>query len=82
AIVVMSLVEPDFSSQLIDKFLIIIENKNVDPVIVLTKKDLTSSSKIDFYKSQGYKVFEINYETEQGFDGLRDIFKDKTSFFV
>ncbi|MGX9339121.1 ribosome small subunit-dependent GTPase A [Mycoplasma sp. 527] len=82
AIVVMSLVEPEFSSQLVDKFLIIIESKNVEPIIVLTKKDLTSASRIDFYKEQGYKVFEINYENEASFEGLREIFKHKTSFFV
>ncbi|AWX69517.1 ribosome small subunit-dependent GTPase A [[Mycoplasma] anseris] len=82
AIVVMSLVQPEFSSLLIDKFLIIIENKNVEPIIVLTKKDLTQTSKIDFYKEQGYRVFEIDYEKETGFDGLSDIFKHKTSFFV
>ncbi|WP_330463400.1 ribosome small subunit-dependent GTPase A [Metamycoplasma gateae] len=82
AIVVMSLVEPEFSSQLVDKFLIIIENKNVEPIIVLTKKDLTTTSKINFYKDQGYKVFEINYEENTGFDGLKDIFRHKTSFFV
>ncbi|WP_369085831.1 ribosome small subunit-dependent GTPase A [Metamycoplasma spumans] len=82
AIVVMSLVEPEFSSLLVDKFLIIIENKNVTPIIVLTKKDLTSESKINFYKEQGYQVFEINYETNQGFDGLKELFKHKTSFFV
>ncbi|ENY54022.1 ribosome small subunit-dependent GTPase A [Metamycoplasma alkalescens] len=82
AIIVMSLVEPEFSSQLVDKFLIIIENKNVEPIIVLTKKDLTSTSKINFYKDQGYKVFEINYENNTGFEGLKEIFKNKTSFFV
>ena len=82
AIVVMSLVEPEFSSLLVDKFLIVIENKNVKPIIVLTKKDLTSASKIDFYKSQGYDVFEINYNDEKSFNGLKEIFKNKTSFFV
>ncbi|RMA78988.1 ribosome biogenesis GTPase [Metamycoplasma subdolum] len=82
AIVVMSLVEPEFSSLLVDKFLIIVESKDVKPVIVLTKKDLTSLSKINYYKDQGYKVYEINYETGEGFDDLSNIFKDKTSFFV
>ena len=82
AIVVMSLVEPEFSSLLVDKFLIVIENKNVKPIIVLTKKDLTFASKIDFYKSQGYDVFEINYNDEKSFNGLKEIFKNKTSFFV
>ncbi|AXE61052.1 ribosome small subunit-dependent GTPase A [[Mycoplasma] phocae] len=82
AIVVMSLVEPEFSYSLVDKFLIIVENKNVKPIIVLTKKDLTSDSKIEFYKDQGYEVFEINYQTKTGFDGLEEIFENKTSFFV
>ncbi|WP_412031719.1 ribosome small subunit-dependent GTPase A [Metamycoplasma buccale] len=82
AIVVMSLVEPEFSSKLVDKFLIIIENKDVTPIIVLTKKDLTSESKINYYKDQGYKVYEINYETNEGFGDLVSIFSNKTSFFV
>ncbi|MGX9340492.1 ribosome small subunit-dependent GTPase A [Mycoplasma sp. 128] len=82
AIVVMSLVEPEYSSLLIDKFLIIIENKNVEPVIVLTKKDLTSDSKISYYKKQGYKVFEIDYTQPQTLEGLSAVFKNKTSFFV
>ncbi|MBN0970526.1 ribosome small subunit-dependent GTPase A [Mycoplasma phocoeninasale] len=82
AIVVMSLVEPEFSYSLVDKFLIIVENKNVKPIIILTKKDLTSDSKIQFYKDQGYDVFEINYQTKTGFDNLDKIFENKTSFFV
>ncbi|MBN0919113.1 ribosome small subunit-dependent GTPase A [[Mycoplasma] gypis] len=82
AIVVMSLVEPEFSYSLIDKFLMIIEAKSVEPVIVLTKKDLTNDSKIHFYKKQGYTVFEIDYSQPISFEGLENIFKDKTSFFV
>ncbi|AZG68555.1 ribosome small subunit-dependent GTPase A [Mycoplasma struthionis] len=82
AIVVMSLVEPEFSSLLVDKFLIIIENKHVKPIIVLTKKDLTSDSKIAFFKDQGYEVYEINYQDNTGFGNLKDCFKNKTSFFV
>ncbi|WP_373437217.1 GTPase RsgA, partial [Metamycoplasma equirhinis] len=31
---------------------------------------------------QGYQVFEINYATNEGFEGLREIFRHKTSFFV
>lgn len=82
AIVVMSLVQPEFSSLLVDKFLIVIENKNINPIIVLTKKDLTSESKINFYKSQGYEVFEINYDDEKTLEGLKSKFRSKTSFFV
>ncbi|QJR44228.1 ribosome small subunit-dependent GTPase A [Mycoplasma miroungirhinis] len=82
AIVVMSLVEPNFSYELMDKFLIIIENKHIKPVIVLTKSDLTNESKIDYFKKQKYEVFEINYQKQTGFNNLKDIFANKTSFFV
>ncbi|MBU4692231.1 ribosome small subunit-dependent GTPase A [Mycoplasma zalophi] len=82
AIIVMSLVEPDFSYELIDKFLMIIENKRVKPVIVLTKSDLTTDSKLNYFKQQNYDVFEINYKNSTGFDNLHDIFTNKTSFFV
>ncbi|WP_215741518.1 magnesium transporter [Mesomycoplasma hyorhinis] len=40
AIVCMSIEEPTFSSKLLDKFLLIIEQKQIEPIIIITKKDL------------------------------------------
>lgn len=62
AIILVSCKEPNFSSNLLDKMLVIIEYNNVVPVICFTKYDLLdSTSEIDdvisYYKSIGYKVF-------------------------
>lgn len=66
AIVVMSVVNPLFSSNLIDKFINIIEFNNIKPIICLTKLDLITNESdinkyIDYYKNIGYEVI-INTE--------------------
>lgn len=66
AIVVMSVVNPLFSSNLIDKFINIIEFNNIKPIICLTKLDLITNENdinkyIDYYKNIGYEVM-INTE--------------------
>ncbi|MBK0348137.1 ribosome small subunit-dependent GTPase A [Aerococcaceae bacterium zg-ZJ1578] len=40
ALVVMSLVEPDFSYNLLDHFLVSLESNRISPYIILTKKDV------------------------------------------
>ena len=39
-IIVMSAVEPDFSSYLVDRFLVYLEDKRIKPIIYVTKMDL------------------------------------------
>ena len=61
AIVVVSTIKPDFSMNLLDKMINIIEYNNIEPVIIITKKDLYYSddidNKINYYRKIGYKVF-------------------------
>ena len=69
AIVVTSCINPDFSSNLLDKLLNIIEFNNIIPIICFTKYDLLDDTKeidniINYYKKIGYKVY-INNEIEQ-----------------
>ena len=79
AIIVTSVKEPDFSSNLLDKMLVIIEYNNIKPIICITKYDLLDDTTeidniIDYYKSIGYDVF-INYEV----DKIKDALKDKVT---
>lgn len=79
AIILVSCKEPNFSSNLLDKMLVVIEYNNVVPVICFTKYDLLDSTReidevISYYKSIGYKVF-INDEL----DNIKDILKGKLS---
>ncbi|SUJ00619.1 Putative ribosome biogenesis GTPase RsgA [Sporosarcina pasteurii] len=60
---VFSIVEPDFSTHLLDRFLTVIESFRIQPVICLTKKDLASQAELNsvlevakYYESIGYEV--------------------------
>ena len=79
AIILVSCKEPDFSSNLLDKMLVVIEYNNIKPIICFTKYDLLSNTSeiddvINYYKSIGYDVY-INNEL----DNIKDILKDKVS---
>ena len=60
ALIVMSTVNPSFSTYLVDKLLNIIEFNNIKPIICLSKLDLYNGLEIDkyinYYKSIGYVV--------------------------
>lgn len=58
---VCSAVEPDFSSQLLDRFLISLESNHMAAILILTKADLVEKTKLekikeqlDYYESIGY----------------------------
>lgn len=82
ALVVTSAKEPDFSSNLLDKMLDIIEFNNIMPVICISKYDLLDNTKemdeiVAYYKKIGYKVF-INTQIED----IKKIFKDNVTILT
>lgn len=77
AIIVMSVVNPSFSTNLVDKLINIIEYNNIKPILCLSKLDLLLDKKeingyINYYKSIGYEVL-LNTEK----DRIRELLKDK-----
>lgn len=65
ALILVSCKEPNFSSNLLDKMLVVIEYNNVKPVICFTKYDLLDdTSEIDeiikYYQTIGYDVYINN----------------------
>ena len=84
AIIVTSLVEPDFSSLLLDKLLVQILDNNIEPIIYFSKKDKVDditkfSGYFEYYKSIGIKVYVGNSLSNENKSDLETIFKDKTS---
>lgn len=84
AMIIASAKEPDFSTNLLDKLLMVVEYNNVLPIIVVTKLDLLNKEElkvieayISYYKKIGYKVFR-NDEHHQ----ITDEFKDKVTVFT
>lgn len=61
ALVVASAVEPQFSPQLIDRFLITLEKLDIEPILYVSKCDLQSNMDevetwVSYYRSIGYTV--------------------------
>lgn len=84
AFIVTSLKKPDFSTNLLDKFLVICEINNIVPIICITKKDLLEKDEyknikkvLKYYKKLGYKIV-FNTKIRK----VKKMFKDKTVVFT
>lgn len=82
-VIVTSVKIPDFSSNLLDKLLNIIEFNNIKPIICFTKLDLLDEEKKkeileieEYYKSIGFDVYNNTDES------LKKIFKNKVTVFA
>lgn len=84
ALIVVSAKEPDFSTLLLDKFLLMIENLKIKPIICVTKWDLVMQDdpllqQIESYRKAGYEVYELSSKTGQGIDQIKALFAGKES---
>ena len=82
-VVVTSLVEPNFSYNLLDRFLVTLENKYIHPIIYLSKTDLVADQALveeirAVYEPLGYPVID----GEQDKQKLTDLFADKLTVFM
>ena len=84
AFIITSAKQPDFSSNLLDKLLCIIEYNNIKPIICFTKLDLLDKEELEnieniikYYKKIGYKVYK-NTEIEE----IKKQFKNKKTVFT
>ena len=83
AVIIVSTHIPNFSSELLDKLLCIIEFNNIKPIICFTKLDLLNQEELDmiiniqkYYRNIGYEVYN---NTDKK---LKEIFKDKITVFT
>jgi len=78
--------EPHCDFLLIDQYLAICENNNIDAVLVQNKIDLENSSKINAeleqYQTLGYKLFKVSANQKNGIDDLKSALKDHVSIFT
>ena len=79
-IIVTSCKDPNFSSNLLDKLLVVLEFHNIEPIICLTKLDLLSDKELkeidiirNYYQSIGYTVLD-----NQNVEDIKKILKDST----
>lgn len=86
-LLVFSATRPEFSFNLLDKFLIILNKQNLYPVLVVSKIDLVSDQELETLKNdlEYYKdnldiqIHYIDSKQRIGFNVLENIFKDKVT---
>ncbi len=82
-IIVASTVEPKPSTLVIDKLTAVAEHKSIEPIIVISKADLSSADGLyEIYSLAGFKVIPVSNETGEGIDEVKSVFKDKISAFT
>lgn len=80
AVVIMSAKEPDFNVNLLDRFLVLLEHKAIEPIVYISKMDLlTSPDEIAVIQKQ-YQ--EIGYQFCTFLDELLPLLTDKVTVFM
>jgi len=85
ALLVFSAKEPDFSPHLLDRFLVVIESHQIEPIICITKNDLLKGKDerykeiISYYESIGYLVISTSREDGDILTKLEPILSEKIS---
>ncbi|WP_449619343.1 ribosome small subunit-dependent GTPase A [Robertmurraya sp. Marseille-Q9965] len=89
AILIFSAVEPEFSTTLLDRFLVLIEYNRIRPIICVSKIDLTTEeerNRIEAYAADyekaGYKVILTSSVTEDGIKQLLPLLEGEISVFA
>ncbi|OCA89670.1 ribosome small subunit-dependent GTPase A [Bacillus sp. FJAT-27986] len=89
AILVFSAAEPDFSTSLLDRFLVLVESKNIAPIICISKMDLLEPEEkkriheyADQYRAIGYDVILTSSLEEAGVSELMPFLRGKISVFA
>jgi len=80
AVVVMSAKEPDFNSNLLDRFLVLLENKHIKPIVYISKLDLLDDLTEIEAISQKYKA--IGYDFALSLDQLLPHLTNKITVFM
>ncbi|GAA0299095.1 ribosome biogenesis GTPase [Gracilibacillus halotolerans] len=89
AIIVSSVKEPDLSLNLLDKFLVLVEDKGIEPLLFVTKMDLLTpdektywNQKLNYYSEIGCNVQFLSKYDQDMKELLSPYLTDKVSVFA
>ncbi len=82
--IISSVVDPDINTVTLDRLISIAEHKEIEPVIVFTKIDLSDKFEqyADIYKNAGFTVICCNNLTGDGIEKIRPLLKNSISAFT
>ncbi|WP_284139906.1 MULTISPECIES: ribosome small subunit-dependent GTPase A [unclassified Virgibacillus] len=89
AVIISSAAEPVFSTVLLDRFLVLIEAKEIKPIIFITKKDkLTDKDMVSMekfkreYEQIGYPIEFISTKSTEDVEAIKHYFKERVTVFA
>lgn len=89
AVIVMSAVEPDFSTYLLDRFLVYLEAHHITPIIYITKTDLLDDSQLKEmceykkdYELLGYQVILSKFHEQSSLKRLLTYIGERSTVFI
>ena len=88
-ILIVSALLPEFSANIVDRYLVACEDIEIEPIIVLNKTDLMSEAQqaqidsyIKLYRDIGYQFYQVSNRNGDGLEQIRQCLLDRTSIFV
>lgn len=86
AVIVFAATKPSINMDLLDRFILIVEQQNIDIVICINKIDIDEDNILDklkiIYANSGYKIIGTSIKTGQGLVELKQCLKDKITVFA
>ena len=83
ALVIFAIKKPEPNLNLLDRFLIMMEQKEIPCVLVFNKSDLASEEEkhklSQIYENSGCKILFVSAKQNQGIDDVRELLEHKTS---
>lgn len=84
AVIVAAAQDPEFHPRFIDRYLIVCQNGNVEPIICLNKSDLTTERHpvLSFYRELGIRIVETSTLTGEGIEELKNLIRGRIVVLV
>ena len=85
AVIVVSCGTPPLHPKFIDRYLILLQNSNIEPIICLNKSDLKTENDekiLEIYRKLGIIILETSTISNTGIDKLKEYLNGKQAIFV
>ena len=80
--IVSSVVEPYINTYIIDKMVAVATDKDIHPIVVITKSDLSQCDEyVKIYKNSGIECYSFSSVTGEGLEDIKKALKDKITAF-
>lgn len=83
AMVIFAADKPKPNFNLLDRFLIMMEQRQVETIICFNKKDLVAQEETDrlrhIYQHCGYRVLSVSAKEQEGLEQIQEVLADKTT---